>query len=146
MQANYAERLAETRRLLQDAEYIVIGGGAGLSSAAGLTYAGERFSENFADFIKKYGMTDMYTASFYPFATQEEKWAYWSRHIFLNRYAPPALPLYQKLYELVCEKEHFVLTTNVDYQFHKAGFAPERIFAVQGDYGKIQCAKGCHDK
>ena len=146
MQANYAERLAETRRLLQDAEYIVIGGGAGLSSAAGLTYAGERFSENFADFIKKYGMTDMYTASFYPFATQEEKWAYWSRHIFLNRYAPPALPLYRKLYELVRRKEHFVLTTNVDYQFHKAGFAPERIFAVQGDYGKIQCAKGCHDK
>ncbi len=146
MQANYAERLAETRRLLQDAEYIVIGGGAGLSSAAGLTYAGERFTQNFADFIKKYGMTDMYTASFYPFATQEEKWAYWSRHIFLNRYAPPALPLYQKLYELVREKEHFVLTTNVDYQFHKAGFAPERIFAVQGDYGKIQCAKGCHDK
>lgn len=90
-------------------------------------------------------MNDMYSAGFYPFATQEEKWAYWSRHININRYLPPALPLYKNLYELVKDKDYFVITTNVDYQFYKVGFAPDRIFAVQGDYGKIQCAKGCHD-
>lgn len=140
---NRTERAAA---LLGSAECVLIGGGAGLSAAAGMPYSGERFTSNFADFIQKYGMTDMYTAGFYPFKTQEEKWAFWSRHIEINRFLPPALPLYRTLYELVKGKDYFVLTTNVDYQFYKAGFAPERIFAVQGDYGKIQCAKGCHDK
>ena len=91
-------------------------------------------------------MTDMYTAGFYAFQTQEEKWAYWSRHIHLNRYLPPALPLYKTLCDIVKDKNYFVVTTNVDHQFYKAGFAPERIFAVQGDYGKFQCSKGCHNK
>lgn len=146
MKENLQERIERAKALLNDAECVLIGGGAGLSAAAGLTYSGERFTANFADFIRKYGMKDMYSAGFYPFETQEEKWAYWSRHILLNRFLPPALPLYKRLYELVKGKDHFVLTTNVDGQFYKAGFAPGRIFAVQGDYGKIQCAKGCHDK
>ena len=111
-----------------------------------MTYGGKRFRGNFADFIERYGMKDMYSATFYPYRTQEEKWAYWARHILLNRWEPPALPPYLQLRELVADKDSFVLTTNVDCQFYKAGFAPERIFAVQGDYGKIQCAKGCHDK
>ena len=132
--------------MLANAEFVLIGGGAGLSDAAGLTYGGKRFRGNFADFIERYGMKDMYSATFYPYRTQEEKWAYWARHILLNRWEPPALPPYLQLRELVADKDSFVLTTNVDCQFYKAGFAPERIFAVQGDYGKIQCAKGCHDK
>lgn len=146
MKENLQERTGKAKALINNAECILIGGGAGLSAAAGLTYSGERFTANFADFIRKYGMKDMYSAGFYPFETQEEKWAYWSRHILLNRFLPPALPLYKGLFALVKDKDHFVLTTNVDGQFYKAGFAPERIFAVQGDYGKIQCAKGCHDK
>ena len=146
MKESLQARLARAKALLEGAECILIGGGAGLSAAAGLTYSGERFTTNFADFIDKYGMTDMYSAGFYPFKTQEEKWAYWSRHIDCNRFLPPALPLYKSLFELVKDKEYFVITTNVDHQFYKAGFAPERIFAVQGDYGKIQCAKGCHDR
>ena len=146
MQGNYRERIDRAREALSRAGFIVIGGGAGLSEAAGLHYSGSRFEENFADFKGRYGMTDMYTAGFYPFGTQEEKWAYWSRHILLNRWAPPALPLYKALYALVRDKNYFVLTTNVDGQFEKAGFDPARIFAVQGDYGQIQCAKGCHDK
>lgn len=145
MKENFSDRINKLRLLLESAECILIGGGSGLSSAAGLTYSGQRFTENFGDFIKKYDLTDMYSAGFYPFRTQEEKWAYWSRHILLNRWLPPALPLYQRLFELVKDKDYFVITTNVDAQFYKAGFAPERIFAVQGDYGKLQCAKGCHD-
>lgn len=146
MKESYSQRINRAAELLRGAERVVIGGGAGLSSAAGFAYSGGRFAENFADFAVKYGMTDMYSAGFYPFETQEEKWAYWSRHIALNRWEPPAQPLYRKLFALVKDKEYFVLTTNVDGQFEKAGFLPERTFAVQGDYGLIQCAKGCHDK
>ena len=145
MKENYPSRIDRAKALLSRADKIVIGGGAGLSSAAGLLYSGKRFTDNFADFIRKYGMQDMYSAGFYPFRTQEEKWAYWSRHIRLNRFAPPALPLYRKLFALVGDKDYFVVTTNVDGQFEKAGFPPARIFAVQGDYGLLQCAKGCHD-
>ena len=146
MKENFSDRIDKLCLLLENAECVLIGGGAGLSSAAGLTYSGQRFTKNFGDFIKKYDLTDMYSAGFYPFRTQEEKWAYWSQHILLNRWLPPALPLYQRLFELVKDKDYFVITTNVDAQFYKAGFSPERIFAVQGDYGKLQCAKGCHDR
>mgnify|MGYP002578934391 CR=1 FL=1 len=122
----------------------MIGGGAGLSAAAGLVYSGRRFAENFAPFIQKYHLSDMYSAGFYPFDTEEEKWAYWAKHILLNRYGAPA-PLYRQLYQLVQDKNYFVITTNVDAQFQKSGFSPNRIFAVQGDYGLLQCATGCHD-
>ena len=134
--------------LLEEADAVVIGAGAGLSTAAGLSYSGKRFTDNFSEFIERYGssaMTDMYSAGFYPFPTEEEKWGYWSKHSYLNRIEPGALPLYQTLYDLVRETPHFVLTTNVDHQFWKAGFADEAIFATQGDYGEIQCARGCHD-
>lgn len=146
MKENLEKRLTKLRAWLKDAECVIVGGGSGLSAAAGLVYSGERFKANFPDFIARYGMTDMYSAGFYPFASEEEKWAYWSRHILVNRWQPPALPLYKTLFELVKDKDYFVLTTNVDAQFYKAGFAAERIFAVQGDYGKFQCAKACHDK
>lgn len=142
-------KLKEAADMIRCADKILIGAGAGLSAAAGLLYSGKRFTDNFSDFIEKYGsmyMTDMYTAGFYPFPTQEVKWGYWSKHSMVNRFLPPALPLYKMLYELVREKEYFVLTTNVDHQFWKAGFADETIFAIQGDYGMIQCEKGCHQK
>ena len=145
----YEEQIAQASELLKEAEIILIGAGAGVSAAAGLTYSGERFTENFREFIEKYGsmyMTDMYAAGFYPFPTQEAKWGYWSKHSMINRFLPPALPLYKQLYEMVREKDYFVLTTNVDHQFQKAGFQSERIFATQGDYGNIQCEKGCHPK
>lgn len=108
----------------------MIGAGAGLSST-GLTYSGQRFEEHFAPFIKEYGLTDMYSAGFYPFATKEKKWGYWSQHLYLNRYQTGSLPLYQDLYELVADKNYFVITTNVDSQFEKAGFEREKIFEVQ---------------
>lgn len=135
--------------LLKEAEVVLLGAGAGASAAAGLVYSGERFTSNFSEFIEKYGsryMTDMYTAGFYPFPTQEAKWGYWSMHSMINRFLPPAMPLYNQLYEMVKEKDYFVLTTNVDHQFQKAGFETDRIFATQGDYGNIQCEKGCHPK
>lgn len=132
------------RETLQQAQAIVIGAGAGLSAAAGLTYGGERFRRYFGDFIRKYGMTDMYSAGFYPFETQEEKWAYWSRHIYYNRYDQAAGKTYLDLYRLVRDQPYFVLTTNVDHQFWLAGFDNRRIFATQGDYGLLQCAGACH--
>ena len=130
----------------QDADAVVVGAGAGLSTAAGFTYSGERFERYFADFIKKYGFTDMYTAGFHHFPTEEEHWAYWSRHIYYNRYVPAPKPVYDNLLKLLKNKDYFVITTNVDHQFQKAGFDKKRLFYTQGDYGLFQCAKPCHQK
>lgn len=132
--------------LIKKADAIVIGAGAGMSTSAGLAYGIERFEKLFPEFIAKYGMQDMYSAGFYPFDTQEEKWAYWSRHIYYNRYDVEAGEPYVDLLNLVRNKNYFVITTNVDSQFSIAGFPEERIFATQGDYGYLQCAKACHKK
>ena len=145
----YEDQIKNAVKLIKEADAVIIGAGAGASTAAGIEYGGKRFRENFHEFIMKYGgqyMTDMYAAGFYPFPSEEARWGYWSKHALLNRFDPPALPLYKETYEIVKDKEYFVLTTNVDHQFHKAGFAEDRIFATQGDYGKIQCQRGCHPK
>lgn len=139
-------RLKQLSSAINEADAILIGAGAGFSAAAGLTYSGERFKSNFSEHIKRYGITDMYSAGFYPFETPEEKWAYWAKHIYVNRYQPGATKLYRVLKTLVGNKNHFVITTNVDHQFQNAGFEEERIFATQGDYGLLQCAKPCHNK
>ena len=137
------EKLQEA---LRETDAIVVGAGAGLSTSAGFTYSGERFERHFADFIGKYGFTDMYSAGFYPFPTEEEHWAYWSRHIYYNRYVPAPKPIYDNLLKLLKDKDYFVITTNVDHQFQKAGFDKKRLFFTQGDYGLFQCAKPCHQK
>lgn len=138
--------IEKLRKALCEADAVVVGAGAGLSTAAGFTYSGERFQRHFADFINKYGFTDMYSAGFYPFPTVEEKWAYWSRHIYYNRYVPAPKPVYENLLKLLDGKDYFVITTNVDHQFQKAGFDKQRLFYTQGDYGLFQCAKPCHQK
>lgn len=142
----FVRRLELARKAIDNADYILIGGGAGLSDSAGLKYSGDRFTDNFKDFIEKYGMKDMYSSGFYPFKTEEEKWAYWARHIYVNRYEPGPTKLYQELFDLVKDKEYFVLTTNVESQFYKSGFDENKIFATQGDYGLFQCSEPCHDK
>lgn len=129
-----------------NSDAIVVGAGAGLSTSAGFTYSGERFQRYFSDFIEKYGFSDMYTAGFHSFATEEEKWAYWSRHIYYNRYVPAPKPVYENLLKLLKDKDYFVITTNVDHQFQKAGFDKQRLFYTQGDYGLFQCSKPCHQK
>ena len=138
--------IEKLRKTLREADAVVVGAGAGLSTAAGFTYSGERFQRHFADFIYKYGFTDMYSAGFYPFPTEEEKWAYWSRHIYYNRYVPTPKPVYDNLLKLLEDKDYFVITTNVDHQFQKAGFDKQRLFYTQGDYGLFQCATPCHQK
>ena len=138
-----AERLYAA---LSQADAVLIGAGAGLSASAGFTYVGERFTRHFGDFIARYHFTDMYTAGFYRFPSPEEQWAYWSRHIWLNRYVPAPKPVYEMLLALVREKDYFVLTTNVDHQFQKAGFDKKRLFYTQGDYGLWQCSVPCHQK
>ena len=137
------ERLADA--LLQ-ADAVVIGAGSGLSASAGFTYGGERFFKYFGDFAEKYGIRDMYSGGFYPYKTLEEYWAWWSRHIYYNRYVEPPVPVYQRLLELVKEKDYFVITTNVDHCFQKAGFDKERLFYTQGDYGLWQCSGPCHQE
>ena len=145
----YEDQIDRAAKNIRNTDCVIIGAGAGASTAAGIQYGGKRFTDNFAEFIKKYGeyyMTDMYAAGFYPYPSEEAKWGYWSKHALMNRFDPPALPLYTELYDIVKNKEYFVLTTNVDHQFYKAGFDEKRIFATQGDYGKIQCQKACHQK
>lgn len=138
-----AERLKEA---LDSADAVVIGAGAGLSASAGLTYSGERFETYFKDFAEKYGIRDMYTGGFYPFASLEEYWAWWSRHIMVNRYERAPKPVYGDLLNLLAGKDYFVLTTNVDHQFQLAGFDKRRLFYTQGDYGLWQCSKPCHQR
>ncbi len=138
--------MEQLKHAIERAEAVVIGAGAGLSTAAGFTYTGERFHKYFQDFINKYGFRDMYSGGFYPFATLNEHWAYWSRYIYVNRYMDPPKQVYQRLYEMVKDKDYFVLTTNVDHCFQKAGFAKERLYYTQGDYGLFQCSKPCHNK
>ena len=140
------ETIQKLYNALQSADAVVVGAGAGLSTAAGFTYSGERFEQHFADFIRQYGFTDMYTAGFYPFTTEEQYWAYWSRHIYFNRYVPAPKPVYENLLKLLKDKNYFVITTNVDHLFQKAGFDKQRLFYTQGDYGLLQCAKPCHQK
>lgn len=125
---------------LDDSEAIVIGAGSGLSNSAGFEYGGKTFLDNFKYMNEKYGYTDMYTAGFHSFKTAEEFWGYWSKFIYLNRYEKGATPLYTKLYKLVNDKNYFVITTNVDHQFQKAGFDKTRLFYTQGDYGLFQCS------
>ena len=125
------------------ADAVLVGAGAGLSASAGLSYSGERFTRYFRDFHKKYGIADMYEGGFYPFATQEEYWAWWSRQILINRYDVPTGKLYLDLLELLRGRNYFVLTTNVDHQFQLAGFDKERLFYTQGDYGLWQCSQPC---
>ena len=139
------KKIQTAKNLIEEADALVIGAAAGLSEAAGLHYGGPRFRQHFSDYIKRYGLTDMYSSAFYPFASPEEKWAYWARHIQLNRYGE-SLPLYQDLYELVKDKETFVITTNVDGQFVKAGFDEAFFFEVQGNYGEFQCSLPCQQE
>jgi NAD-dependent SIR2 family protein deacetylase len=146
MSDGYSQRIERAGKAFHNAEKLVIGAGAGLSAAAGIEYNGRRFTDNFKPFIEKYGMTDLYTSSFYPFETQEEKWAYWARHISLNLFETPVMELYISLMELVSSKEYFVITTNVEGQFTKAGVEKSRFFEVQGNYGYLQCETACHDK
>lgn len=135
--------LVRLQLALQEADAVVIGAGAGLSTSTGFTYDGPRFEEYFGDFRQKYGFQDMYTGGFFPFASPEEHWAYWSRYIWVNRYLDPPKPVYETLLELVRDKDYFVLTTNVDHCFQKTGFDKKRMFYTQGDYGLFQCSEPC---
>lgn len=143
---DFEHRIRLARERLAEADAVVIGAGAGLSAAAGLDYSGPRFRKEFADYIDKYHFPDLYSSSFYEFPTEEERWARWARHIDYIRFRPGAMPLYTELFDLVKNRNYFVITTNVDAQFRKAGFDPDKIFEVQGDYGLMQCATGCHPR
>lgn len=140
------QKLSAFQEMIRQADTLLIGAGAGLSTSAGFVYGGERFHRYFADFEERYGFHDMYSGGFCPFPTLEERWAYWSRFVFLNRYCDPPKPVYPALLKLVQDKDYFVLTTNVDHCFQKAGFDRRRLFYTQGDYGLWQCSKPCHDK
>ena len=141
---DYSQKIERLKAELQGADTILIGAGSGLSTSAGLTYGGERFLKHFSDFHEKYGITDMYSGGFYPFPSLEEYWAWWSRHIYYNRYDVTHGKPYADLLELVRSRNYFALTTNVDHQFQLAGFDKTRLFYTQGDYGLWQCSEPCH--
>ena len=143
---SYEDKLSDIKELTANADAIVIGAGAGLSTSAGFTYSGERFDKYFSDFKERYKFTDMYSGGFYPYETLEEHWAFWSRYIYINRYMDTPKPVYDNLYELVKDKDYFVITTNVDHCFQKAGFDKHRLYYTQGDYGLFQCSEPCHKK
>ena len=140
------KQIEKLKNAFASADSIIIGAGAGLSTSAGFTYSGERFEKHFSDFAAKYGFCDMYMGGFYPYKTLEEHWAYWSRYIMINRYLNPPLPVYDDLLSLVRGKDYFVITTNVDHCFQKAGFDKKRLYYTQGDYGLFQCSEPCHQK
>ena len=140
---DYSAQIKNLQTTLSEADTVVIGAGAGLSTSAGFVYTGERFEKYFSDFAAKYGFRDMYSGGFYPFATPEEHWAYWSRYIYINRYMDAPKPVYDDLLKLVADKDYFVITTNVDHCFQKAGFDKKRLFYTQGDYGLFQCSEPC---
>lgn len=137
------EQIQKLSNAIHRSEAVVIGAGAGLSTSAGFVYTGGRFRQYFSDFAEKYGFSDMYSGGFYPFSTPEEFWAYWSRYIFINRYMDAPKPVYDELLTLVRNKDYFVITTNVDHCFQKAGFDKKRLFYTQGDYGLFQCSEPC---
>ena len=141
-----SDQIERLKLAVEECDAVVIGAGAGLSTSAGLTYSGERFEKNFGDFKEKYGIQDMYSGGFYPFESLEEYWAWWSRHIMVNRYERAPKPVYDNLRKLVEGKDYFVLTTNVDHQFQLAGFDKKRLFYTQGDYGLWQCSEPCHQR
>lgn len=140
---NSSDKIVRLRRELTAADAVIVGAGAGLSTSAGFIYSGERFHKHFSDFEECYGIKDMYSGGFYPFPTPEEHWGYWSRYIMVNRYEDPPKPVYTQLLELVRDKDYFVITTNVDHCFQKAGFDKSRLFYTQGDYGLFQCSESC---
>lgn len=140
---NYSVRIHKLKKAIDECDALVIGAGAGLSASAGFTYSGERFDKYFSDYKVKYGFDDMYCGGFYPYRTQEEFWAYWSRYIYINRYLDAPNDLYNRLFHIVKDKDYFVITTNVDHCFQKAGFDKKRLFYTQGDYGLFQCSEPC---
>lgn len=143
---SFSAQIERLKQALADADVVIIGAGAGLSTSAGFVYDGARFEQYFSDFAAKYGFGDMYAGGFYPYETSEEHWAYWSRYIWLNRYQDAPKSVYQDLLALVRDKDYFVLTTNVDHCFQKAGFDKKRLFYTQGDYGLFQCSQPCCQK
>lgn len=143
---NYLDKLTVIQQWMDEADAIVIGAGAGLSTAAGFTYGGERCKKYFSDFMKKYHFSDMYSGGFSDFESLEEHWAFWSRYVYVNRYMDALKPVYQNLLKVVKNKNYFVITTNVDHCFQKAGFEKTRLFYMQGDFGLFQCSIPCHNK
>lgn len=132
------QSISQLKNEIKTADAIVIGAGAGLSTSAGMTYSGERFEKYFFDFARAFGIKDMYSGGFYPFPDEETSWAWWARNIYFNRYVDTPKPVYQELLALIKDQDYFVITTNVDHQFQKAGFDRKRLFYTQGDYGLFQ--------
>ncbi len=143
---DFSDKIKILSDKIKSADVVIIGAGAGLSTSAGFTYSGARFDKYFFDFKERYGFSDMYYGGFYPYKTPEEYWAYWSRYIYINRYTDAPKSVYSDLLKLIENKDYFVITTNVDHQFQKAGFDKKRLFYTQGDYGLFQCSKPCCNK
>ncbi|MGN0267042.1 MAG: SIR2 family NAD-dependent protein deacylase [Lachnospiraceae bacterium] len=141
---HYESEINKLKDQIRKADAVIVGAGSGLSTSAGYDFGGERLKKHFGDFVEKYGMTNMYTGCFANFASREERWAYWSRWAWINRYEPIPKDTHKKLLQLLAGKDYFVLTTNIDHTFQRSGFPKERLCYTQGDFGLFQCSKPCH--
>lgn len=141
------EKIKKLSEEIDKSDAIVIGAGSGLSTSAGFTYTGKRLQKYFKDFVEKYNIPDMYSGGFMMMELDPQiNWAYWARYIYINRYIKTPKPVYDKLYDIVKDKDYFVITTNVDHQFQMSGFDKNRLFYTQGDYGLFQTLDGENKK
>ena len=135
----------ELAERIDQADAVVIGGGSGLSSAAGYDHYhwSPALAEALAPFRECYGFTSPLAGFYHCFSSYGEQWGYYSQYIRFLWEAPTGQP-YLDLQALVADKPAFVLTTNVDRQFFRV-FPEEQICAFQGDFGYCQCSQPCRD-
>ncbi len=131
---------------LQQCDYVLIGAGAGLSAAAGISFANEAVFRRDYSALWAQGVHSDYQTFSYKGWLPGQRWGYLARHIKQVLLDTPALPLYGELKALLEGLNYFVITSNVDHQFIKAGFPTERVFEAQGTYGQLVCSAGCCDE
>ncbi|HEY3450579.1 MAG TPA: NAD-dependent protein deacetylase of SIR2 family [Myxococcales bacterium] len=136
-----AERVAA---LLQAADHVLIGAGAGMSVDAGFDYTSE------AQFVRRYpvlskqGPRCRYHLFGYPWPSPAVQWGHIARHLEELRFGPPPDPVpYEQLRALTETKDRFVVTSNADDLFERLGFSAERLWTRQGSYSRLQCLAPC---
>ena len=141
MKAIY-ERIATE---IRTAEAIIVGASNGLSITEGFHLFADNlwFQTNFDDFRARYGWRRILDGMFHSFATEEEKWGFWSRLAYLASYQKPVSNVMRQLRALTADKPTFVLTSNGEDHFVPAGFAAENVFEMEGTFTHNRCARGC---
>lgn len=142
----YKKEIAILLEKIEQSDAICIGAAAGMSTASGQRHHYEsdsNFKKYFSEFEKKYGFQGTFNGFYYPYKTAEERGAFMITALKLQ-FDLPVGETYENLYELVKNKNYFVVTTNQDMQFHHL-FPDEKVGTIQGDNAYFQCRRPCHD-